>query len=392
MVISRKLAAVVIGLSLVLSVIGIQPASADTTSVKDLEDQLDQIKDKKAETVKKVNELAENITDTKEEIEAKKSEIQKSQDQVDQLKKNIMETQKRINRREELLKKRVQVMYKNGGAVNYLQVLLGSQDFSDFLDRVFALNLIMDQDKRLLIEQKQDKEKLKADKEEIKETLKDLQGRLDAIKDLEEELEDQRQQAMNLIEDLEAKGSEVKESIAEAKKKIAEARAKRERERRESAASSGSHSSHHSGSSNSVSTTSTPSGGASSGSVQDLMQAASRYIGNSVYVFGGGRNSADIRNGVFDCSSFVHWAYAQIGVNVGWSTSSLSHQGVRVSLSNIQPGDMVFFNTYKTNGHVGIYIGNGKFIGCQSSSGVSIERLNGPYWRSHFSGHVRRVM
>ncbi|HEX7066159.1 MAG TPA: NlpC/P60 family protein [Bacillales bacterium] len=389
MAISRKLLVSVLGLSLVLPVIGIHPASADTTKLEDLESQLNQIEKKKAETVEKVNQLAENITDTTEKIEAKQSKIEETQNQVDELKKNIMETQKRINRREDLLKSRVQVMYKNGGAVNYLQVLLGSQTFSDFLDRVFALNLIMEQDKRLLIEQKRDKEKLKEDKEEIKKTLKNLQSQLEDIEDLKGQLENQRQQALNLVEDLEAQGSEVKDSIAEAKKKIAEARARKERERREAAAARESRSSHHSGSSNS---SSVPSGGSASGSVQDLVQAARGYIGNSVYVFGGGRNQADIRNGVFDCSSFVHWAYAQIGVYVGSSTSVLSHQGVRVSLSEIQPGDMVFFNTYKTNGHVGIYIGNGKFIGCQSSSGVSIESLNASYWRNHFTGHVRRVM
>jgi cell wall-associated NlpC family hydrolase len=38
----------------------------------------------------------------------------------------------------------------------------------------------------------------------------------------------------------------------------------------------------------------------------------------------------------------------------------------------MQPGDLVFFNTYKKDGHVGIYIGNGKFIGSQSSTGVEI--------------------
>ncbi|HET7658707.1 MAG TPA: C40 family peptidase, partial [Bacillales bacterium] len=132
--------------------------------------------------------------------------------------------------------------------------------------------------------------------------------------------------------------------------------------------------------------------GKASGSIADMISASKQWIGNSVYVFGGGRTQAQIQNGVFDCSSFVHWAYSQIGVNVGWSTSSLSHEGTAVSSSSMQPGDLVFFNTYKHNGHVGIYIGGGQFIGAQSSSGVSIESLSNPYWSAHFSGTVRRII
>ena len=47
-----------------------------------------------------------------------------------------------------------------------------------------------------------------------------------------------------------------------------------------------------------------------------------KWIGNSNYVFGGGRNQSDIARGRFDCSSFVHWAFAQVGVNLGPLTST----------------------------------------------------------------------
>lgn len=57
----------------------------------------------------------------------------------------------------------------------------------------------------------------------------------------------------------------------------------------------------------------------------------------------------------------------------------------------MQVGDMVFFDTYKKDGHVGIYIGNGKFIGAQSSTGVAEVDMTKGYWKDKFSGHVRRV-
>ncbi|MDP4154561.1 MAG: NlpC/P60 family protein, partial [Bacillota bacterium] len=79
------------------------------------------------------------------------------------------------------------------------------------------------------------------------------------------------------------------------------------------------------------------------------------------------------------------------GIGVGSSTDSLLGAGSRVSASNIQPGDLVFFNTYKTNGHVGIYIGGGNFIGSQDSTGVAVANMSGGYWAQHFAGVVVRV-
>ena len=121
-----------------------------------------------------------------------------------------------------------------------------------------------------------------------------------------------------------------------------------------------------------------------------------KWIGNSDYIFGGGRNQSDIARGRFECSSFVHWAFTQVGVDLGPLTSTctetLKHLGKPVSPSEMQPGDLVFFNTYKTDGHVGIYIGNGKFIGAQTSTGVAIADMSaGTYWSDVFNGRVKRI-
>jgi cell wall-associated NlpC family hydrolase len=57
----------------------------------------------------------------------------------------------------------------------------------------------------------------------------------------------------------------------------------------------------------------------------------------------------------------------------------------------MKPGDLVFFDTYKKDGHVGIYVGGGQFIGAQSSTGVAIANMSSGYWADHFSGHVVRI-
>lgn len=74
----------------------------------------------------------------------------------------------------------------------------------------------------------------------------------------------------------------------------------------------------------------------------------------------------------------------------GGNTDTIVKQGKKVSSKQMQPGDIVFFDTYKKNGHVGIYVGNGKFIGAQSK-GVGIADMTSGYWKEKFSGNVRRV-
>ena len=119
-------------------------------------------------------------------------------------------------------------------------------------------------------------------------------------------------------------------------------------------------------------------------------------IGKTKYVFGGGRNAKDIAKGVYDCSSFIHQAFKQAGKDLGPLTSvttdTLKKKGTAVDSKNMKAGDLIFFDTYKKDGHVGIYLGDGKFIGAQTSTGVAVVDLNkDKYWSSKLNGNVRRI-
>src|SRR5699024_4116567 len=117
------------------------------------------------------------------------------------------------------------------------------------------------------------------------------------------------------------------------------------------------------------------------------ISAGKSWIGRSSYSFGGTNPSA----GVFDCSGFVSWAYGQEGISLPSYTGALASTGSKVDYSQAKPGDLVFFDTYKKDGHVGIYLGGGQFLGSQSSTGVAIANMSSGYWNQKFSGHVRRV-
>ena len=130
--------------------------------------------------------------------------------------------------------------------------------------------------------------------------------------------------------------------------------------------------------------------------IEKAISAGMPLVGNSPYVWGGGRNPYDIAHRRFDCSSFVHWCYSEAGINLGdyrsVVTDSLARQGRAVSPNEMVRGDIIFFNTYKYNGHVAIYLGDGKFLHCGTSKGVWIDDLNSSYWSKVFNGNVRRIV
>ena len=129
----------------------------------------------------------------------------------------------------------------------------------------------------------------------------------------------------------------------------------------------------------------------SSSSNSDIAATAKQYLGTG-YVYGG----ASPRG--FDCSGFTMYVYSQHGYSLPHSATSQwqSGLGTRVySISELQPGDLVFFNDPSRNAgkacsHAGIYTGDGQFIHSSSSrsGGVIISDLTSGYYNTYFVGGI----
>lgn len=94
----------------------------------------------------------------------------------------------------------------------------------------------------------------------------------------------------------------------------------------------------------------------------------------------------------FDCSGFVKYVFAQAAnLTLPHGARAISQLGQNVPIEQLQPGDLVFFNTLKTAfSHVGIYIGEGRFIHAPSSGGtVLVQNMNDSYWTKRFNGARR---
>lgn len=120
---------------------------------------------------------------------------------------------------------------------------------------------------------------------------------------------------------------------------------------------------------------------ASSGSLGAQIIAYGEQFLGVPYVWGGNGPKC------FDCSGFTKYVMNHFGYEINRTASAQSTNGVAVSRSELQPGDLVFFHTFSSYvyiTHVGIYAGNGQFIHASSSKGITYGDLNSDYYRDAY--------
>ena len=135
-----------------------------------------------------------------------------------------------------------------------------------------------------------------------------------------------------------------------------------------------------------VSAASHASTSSASGTRQQIVDYAATLLGCK-YVYGGNSPSG------FDCSGYVKYVFAHFGVNLSRTSASQYSNSVRISKSDLNVGDLVFFSQTRGSskvGHVGIYVGGGQFIHAASpGKGVRYDSLSDSYYSSHYIGSGR---
>lgn len=117
-----------------------------------------------------------------------------------------------------------------------------------------------------------------------------------------------------------------------------------------------------------------------------VLKTARRYLGVP-YVWGGTSPRG------FDCSGYTHYVLLRNEIIVPRTAANQFKKGYWVSRRNLNKGDLVFFQTYKRGAsHVGIYIGNNKFLNASSGWGkIVVGDLNIRYFRNHYIGAKRII-
>lgn len=122
---------------------------------------------------------------------------------------------------------------------------------------------------------------------------------------------------------------------------------------------------------------------------QKVVDFAKQFLGNP-YIYG----STDLQKGT-DCSGFTYSVFANFGININRISKDQYLNGIFIEKSDLQKGDLVFFNTGENTpiSHVGIFIGDNQYIHCTDTKGlgVIISRMDSDYAIKTYFG-ARRVL
>ncbi|BBW97599.1 murein hydrolase activator EnvC family protein [Geobacillus icigianus] len=212
--------------------LGVLPPAANAVSSRDIQQkrsEIDALRSKRSEVQGKISESQKNIEslqsqqkqvandiaklnvaieETSGKIRNVSADIDQTERAITQLKQEIAEIQERIEKRNEILKERLRSLQESGGAISYLEVLLGAQSFSDFIDRMSAVTTIMEADQQIVREQEADKALKEKKETELTEKRNKLQTDLQELKQLQASLAGQLEQKNQLMADLKQKEEE----------------------------------------------------------------------------------------------------------------------------------------------------------------------------------------
>ena len=229
--------------------------------------------------------------------------------------------------------------YQSGGMGQYV-TLLTTGSPQTFLDQATTLDQIARGQAVQLRELKVASRQLKAEQDAARaavEAIRAVERRLAAVRRSVEAKQARQQQLLEIIETRAERAAR-----AAAQARAADA-ARRQRASR------------------SVSTTGRTYAGPASGRAKIAVAEAYRQLGKPYRWGAAGPNS-------FDCSGLTMWVWAKAGVSLPHSSRMQIHHGTRVSKSELQPGDLVFYG--HPIHHVGIYVGNGQYIAAPHTGAV----------------------
>ncbi|MBU9722258.1 MULTISPECIES: murein hydrolase activator EnvC family protein [Bacillaceae] len=209
-------------------------STAEANTGQELEEQIDTIKEQQSELQNEADKtegelqeveaevkvmeadlrrLDEEMAATNLKIDDKQEEIDETKERIEDLRQEIVVLEKRIAQRDELLKDRVRSMYKNGGTVHYIEVILGARSFGDLIERVTALNTIAQQDRNILEQHVADKNALEVATHALESELAGLESQMKELESLRNDLEDQKDEKDVVIEALVRKGINLEEQL-----------------------------------------------------------------------------------------------------------------------------------------------------------------------------------
>lgn len=385
-----------------LAMLGVSTAISPITAYASVDSDIENTTNKLTELQKEEQsaqaslvEIAETIKDNEVKAESLVDEMTATQNQLKELKTKIADLTDAIEDREEKLAMQARSVQTNGNTGNFVEFLLEADNVADALARMDVVSNLVKANKDLVTAQNKDKEAVAEAEKTTEEKLQEqnlLAAKLESAKaDLEAkklekevvvatiaaektDVQEQKEYYLSLKEAAETEAAtltsidteiaaienaEEKTVVASSEKTSSESSAKPKAEQPEKV-------------------TTAPAGG-----VWATVQNAAYGVSGTPYLYGGNTTSG------FDCSGFTTYVFKKAGITLPRTASGQYGASTKISQSQAQPGDLVFFSQSGGIDHVGIYLGNNKFIGSQSSTGVAVAEISQSYWGKYLVGFGR---
>lgn len=377
----------------------IAPITAFASTDEDIKastEKLVDLENKEATAESQLSTITATIADNEKKAESLVADMQETQTSMKVLEEQITNLKSAIEKREAKLEEQARSVQVDGDSRNFVDFLLNAESISDVLGRVGVVSQIVSANQSLVEAQAADQDAVVAKQNETEEKVEEqtlLAAKLEASKT---DLEQQKLEKEAVVASIAAEKSVVENE----KEKFLAVKAAAEKGAEELALVKTTATSNSSASVETVSTKTTVASEVtakpaatekavetkkattSNGSWTTIKNAAYGVTGTP-YLYGGTSTSG------FDCSGFTMYAFSAAGINLPRTAGAQYAASTKVSQSEAQPGDLVFFNQTGSIDHVGIYLGNNQFIGSQSSSGVAVTTISQAYWAQYLVGFGR---
>ncbi|QIZ06856.1 hydrolase [Priestia megaterium] len=322
--------------------------------INDFETKIQQLDNRISLSMEKSQELNDQIKTQQGKIEKTEAEIENAKNSLDAHKKVYSDRLKSIQ------------LEGKQSIATYAELLLSSDNISEFLTRFTAISHIMETDTDLLngLNDKEQalenaEEKLHNEFDQLKKSQVELASEQKKIEEDKKEVEKGIAEAKNTLQNQQAQLAQQKAEEARqlAAQQQAQQRAQQAQQHsRQPAQQAQQQTQQQAPVSSRPSKSAPPSVAAistNSGSASAMIAYAKQFLGVP-YVWGGSTPSG------FDCSGFTSYVFRSVGINLPRVSRDQQNVGTRISPSQVQPGDLVFRGSPAY--HVGIYIGGGQYI------------------------------
>lgn len=252
-----------------------------------------------------------------EKLEELDKSIVKKEDELEKNKNTIKILEKELETKTGLLDDRVRNIHINGGFeksnLYLLDALISANSLSDFVSKFKFVSRSIQYDKNLINEVQRTKEEIENIQKDINKSYKELQGAKALVEKENSKIQEDKSKVLSLLVASNTLNNTLNSNITFSTELLSDV----------------------------------------SGTAKSVIEEASKYLGIP-YVWGGTTPSG------FDCSGLMQYCFGKFGVNLPRVSEDQQNAGIKVPLSQIKAGDMVFFG-YPAH-HVGLYIGNGQYL------------------------------